>query len=92
MTVTQGQTVNITVCNTDVQAHSFQIDHYEQGQANTMTPQQVLHFTFVANQAGTFQVYCEIQCSIHIYMQSGQLVVSAASCELWLKRPKSRQS
>jgi plastocyanin len=78
MTVTQGQTVNITVCNTDVQAHSFEIEYYEQGQANTLVPQQVLHFSFVASRAGTFQVYCEIPCSIHIYMQSGQLVVTPA--------------
>ena len=78
MTVTQGQTVNITVCNTDVQAHSFEIEYYEQGEANTLVPQQVLHFSFVASKAGTFQVYCEIPCSIHIYMQSGQLVVTPA--------------
>lgn len=76
MTVSQGQTVNITVCNTDVQAHSFEIAYYEQGQANTLHPQQVLHFQFVASRSGTFQVYCEIPCSIHIYMQSAQLVVT----------------
>jgi heme/copper-type cytochrome/quinol oxidase subunit 2 len=76
MTITQGETVNITVCNTDVQAHSFEIAYYEQGQANTLHPQQVLHFQFVASRSGTFQVYCEIPCSIHIYMQSGQLVVT----------------
>ena len=69
MTVTQGQTVNITVCNTDIQAHSFQIAHYEQGSANTIGPQQVVHFTFIASQAGTFQVYCEIQCSIQPILQ-----------------------
>jgi len=79
MTVTQGQTVNITVCNTDVQAHSFEIGYYEQAQANTLVPQQVLHFQFVASRTGTFQVYCEIPCSIHIYMQSGELVVTPAS-------------
>lgn len=31
-----------------------------------MTPQQVLHFSFVASQAGAFQVYREIECGIHI--------------------------
>lgn len=76
MTVAQGQTVNITVCNTDVQAHSFEIQYYEQGSTNTVAPRQVIHFQFIANRTGTFQVYCEIPCSIHIYMQSGQLVVT----------------
>jgi hypothetical protein len=76
MTVTQGQTVTVTVCNTDVQAHSFQVAHYEQGAANTLVPGQVKTFQFVATDAGTFQVYCEIECSIHIYMQAGQLVVT----------------
>lgn len=78
MTVTQGQTVTITVCNTDVQAHSFQVEYYEQGTANTIGPGHAMTFSFVASKAGSFQVYCEIECSIHIYMQSGQLVVTPA--------------
>jgi heme/copper-type cytochrome/quinol oxidase subunit 2 len=76
ITVKEGTTVNITVCNTDIQTHSFQISHYEDGASNTLVPGQVLHFTFVANQAGTFNIFCQVFCSIHIYMQSGQLVVS----------------
>ncbi len=31
---------------------------------------------FLASQAANFQVYCEIECSVHIYMQSGELVVT----------------
>lgn len=75
MNITQGSTVNITVCNTDIQAHSFNVEYYLSQPVNTIHPGQVLHFSFVATQAGTFQVYCEIPCSIHIYMISGQLRV-----------------
>jgi FtsP/CotA-like multicopper oxidase with cupredoxin domain len=76
MNVTEGSTVNITVCNIDVQAHSFNIAHYLVSPPNTIHPGQVLHFSFVATTPGTFQVYCEIPCSIHIYMLSGQLKVA----------------
>jgi hypothetical protein len=73
--VNEGQTVNITVCNTDVQAHGFQITHYFDSSIETVVPGQVMKVSFVANQAGIFQIYCSIFCSIHIYMQSGQLIV-----------------
>lgn len=76
MTVTEGSTVDITVCNTDVQTHSFNMATYLDTPINTIAPQQVLHFSFVADQAGTFQVFCEVPCSIHIYMLSGQLIVT----------------
>jgi hypothetical protein len=76
ITVKQGSTVTVTVCDTDRQAHSFQIGHYLEGSQNTMVPGQVLQFSFVAAQAGTFQIYCEIFCTIHIYMQNGQLRVT----------------
>ncbi len=75
----EGQTINITVCNIDVQSHGFQITHYYDSSVTTVEPGQVLKVpTFVASQTGTFQIYCEIFCSIHIYMQSGQLIVSPA--------------
>ena len=31
---------------------------------------------FVANEAGKFRIYCNIFCSVHWAMQSGELVVS----------------
>ena len=74
--VTEGQTVNITVCNTDVQAHGFQITHYYDSEVVSVAPNQVLHVSFVANKAGAFQIYCSIFCSIHVFMQSGQLRVT----------------
>jgi len=74
--VTQGQMVSINVCNTDSFAHGFQIIHYHDGQIYAVGPGQVTHVQFVANEAGTFQIYCAIPCEVHLYMQSGQLVVA----------------
>jgi len=76
--VTQGQTVNITVCNTDFQAHGFQVTHYYDSNIVTVVPGQVIHVSFVANQAGEFRIYCNIFCSIHWAMQSGLLTVASA--------------
>lgn len=76
--VQQGQNVTIVVCNIDVQAHGFQITHYYDQNEVTMTPGQVIKVNFVASEAGTFSIYCEIFCSIHVYMQSGLLNVAAS--------------
>lgn len=77
VTVKQGQNVSIEVCNVDVEAHGFQVASYVDGSLNVVEPGEVLNFTFVANQAGTFLIYCAIPCSIHFFMQFGQLRVSA---------------
>ena len=74
--VTQGQTVNITVCNTDHQAHGFQVNHYFDSNIETVEPGQVIHVSFVANKAGNFDIYCSIFCSIHVFMQNAMLVVT----------------
>jgi len=76
--VAQGQNVTIVVCNIDIQAHGFQITHYYDQNEVTLTPGQVIRVSFVASQAGSFDIYCEIFCSIHIYMQSGLLNVTAS--------------
>jgi hypothetical protein len=78
LNVTQGETVNITVCNTDFQAHGFQVTHYYDSNIVTLVPGQVIHVSFVANQAGEFRIYCNIFCSIHWAMQSGLLTVTHA--------------
>ena len=74
--VEKGATVHIVVCNTDRQAHGFQITHYFDSSIETVGPGQVMPLSFVANQAGTFEIYCSIFCTIHVYMQNGQLLVS----------------
>ena len=72
-----GQNVTIVVCNADPsQAHGFQIDHYYDNRLVSLAPGQVLTISFTANQAGPFRVYCQILCSVHWAMQSGQLIIS----------------
>jgi heme/copper-type cytochrome/quinol oxidase subunit 2 len=72
-----GATVNITVCNSDIQAHGFQVTHYFDSNIETVDPGQVVHVSFLANKAGDFEIYCSIFCSIHIFMQNGELIVKS---------------
>jgi len=74
--VQQGTTVNITVCNTDFQAHGFQVTHYYDSSIVTIVPGQAIHVSFVADEKGDFRIYCDIFCTIHWAMQSGELIVS----------------
>jgi hypothetical protein len=76
--VKQGQNVTIVVCNVDVQAHGFQITHYYDQKEVTLTPGQVIKVNFVASQTGSFDIYCEIFCTIHWAMQSGLLNVTSS--------------
>jgi len=71
-----GTTLNITVVNEDHQSHGFQVAHYYDNSLVAIPAGQTLHVSFVANEAGTFQIYCEIPCTIHWAMQSGKLIVS----------------
>ena len=75
--VAQGQEVNITVCNADpTQAHGFQIETYYDERIVAVDPGQVVQVSFVANEVGTFRIYCAIFCTIHLFMQYGQLQVT----------------
>ncbi len=76
ITVKNGTAVTIVVCNADRQAHGFQVTHYFDGSIETVEPGQVIRVSFIANQTGTFQIYCSIPCSIHSFMLSGQLIVT----------------
>jgi hypothetical protein len=78
ITVEQGQNVTIVVCNIDVQPHGFQVTHYDDQSEVTIVPGQVYRVSFVADQAGSFAIYCEIFCTIHWAMQSGLLKVTAS--------------
>jgi FtsP/CotA-like multicopper oxidase with cupredoxin domain len=78
ISVTQGQTVEIMVCNVDpVESHGFQVGTYFDGKVESVAPGQVLPVSFVASKAGTFPIYCAIFCAIHLFMEYGQLRVSA---------------
>ena len=77
VTVAQGEDVNITVCNADPsQAHGFQIAYYYDSKIVAVDPGQVIHVSFVATKAGTFRIYCAIFCTIHLFMEYGQLRVT----------------
>ena len=75
MTVRQGQTVTIQVKNDDpVEPHGFTVTHYLDSGV-TLRPGETYTLTFLADQKGTFRVYCNIFCTIHVYMQNGELTV-----------------
>jgi heme/copper-type cytochrome/quinol oxidase subunit 2 len=74
--VPKGTVVNITVYNDDHQAHGFQITHYFDSTIKTVAPGQKLTVVFVADEAGSFKIYCSIFCTVHAFMQSGLLVVT----------------
>ncbi len=76
LSVHQGETVTIRLENEDpVEAHGFAISHYLDGGV-TVRPGETYSFSFVADQQGTFTVYCNIFCTVHVYMQKGQLIVA----------------
>ena len=73
--VTKGQLVQFLVCNLDkTQAHGFAITHYFDAGVPIL-PGEAYKIVFTATEVGTFTIYCNIFCTIHIYMR-GQLVVS----------------
>jgi FtsP/CotA-like multicopper oxidase with cupredoxin domain len=74
--VYQGQKVVIQIFNcASSESHGFAISTYLNSGV-TVRPGQSYTLTFVANQQGTFRVYCSIFCAIHPYMQNGELLVS----------------
>ncbi len=75
MNVTLGRNITIHVINNDtVQSHGFAIQHYFSG--FSLGPGTCSDVTFTANQSGSFLVYCNISCTIHVFMQNGRLNVN----------------
>ena len=74
--VQKGTNVTISVYNADHQAHGFQVLHYFDSSIETVAPGQTVTVSFVADEAGTFRIFCSIFCTVHVYMQSGELVVT----------------
>ncbi|MBI3116803.1 MAG: hypothetical protein HYZ12_05650 [Thaumarchaeota archaeon] len=76
ITVHRGDTVKLLFCNVErVEAHGFAIDGYFDGGV-TLRPGQTYSITFIADKAGSFAIFCNVFCTIHIYMK-GMLVVTA---------------
>ena len=73
--VEKGQVVRFLVCNLDpTQAHGFAITYYFDSGVPIL-PGEAYGIVFTATKAGTFAIFCNIFCTIHIYMR-GQLIVS----------------
>lgn len=76
MNVTLGQNVLIHVINNDsAEPHGFQISHYFTGIGGGLAPGKCLDVKFTANVGGSFLVFCDISCTIHLTMQQGRLNV-----------------
>jgi heme/copper-type cytochrome/quinol oxidase subunit 2 len=74
--VHQGDTVIITVIiNDSREIHGFAIVHYDDRGFST-PPGQQHTITFVADEAGTFRMYCNVFCAIHPYMQNSAVIVT----------------
>jgi len=76
MDIQEGSNVTITICNTYQQAVGFQVIHYLQDRMEIVAPGHALTVSFVADQKGTFTIYCAIFCAIHLYLQGGELKVT----------------
>ena len=75
--VHQGDTVIITVINNDSrEVHGFAIVHYD-NRGFSLAPGQRHVVSFVADEVGSFRIYCNVFCAIHPYMQNGVLIVSS---------------
>ena len=73
----QGDTVIITVINDNSrEIHGFAIVHYDD-RGFSLAPGQGQTISFVANEVGSFRMYCNVFCAIHPYMQNGVLIVSS---------------
>ena len=75
ITVSQGAQVVILVCNKDTVAHGFQVGHYYTNNLAVVPPGGSMRINFTADVKGVFQIYCEVPCPIHVFMQYGRLTV-----------------
>src|SRR6266567_6084065 len=76
MNVTVGTNVIIHVVNNDtVEPHGFAITTYF-NKGLILRPGECSDVMFNASHLGSFRVYCFIECSIHVLMQSGEVNVN----------------
>ncbi len=74
--VSRGDQVNILVCNLDdYSPHGFAIQHYLDAGVALM-PHETYRISFIADEDGTFLMYCTIFCPVHYAMQQGELIVT----------------
>jgi len=77
--VQQGDVVRILICNKDTtQPHGFAISTYfPVGVA--IAPGEAYKIIFTATVPGTFVIYCNIFCTVHVFMVSRLIVQSNTS-------------
>jgi len=75
--VSNGSEVAITVCNTYAQALGFQVAHYLDDKVEAIGPGQAITVNFVADETGTFLIYCSVLSPIHVYLQGGEVNVAS---------------
>jgi len=75
--VSNGSDVAITVCNTYAQPLGFQVAHYLDDKIQAISPGQALTVSFVADETGTFLIYCSVLSPIHVYLQGGEVNVES---------------
>ncbi len=76
MNVTINEIVTIHVVNEDpTQSHGFAVIHYfSKGVA--LQSGDCVDVNFPATLLGTFRVFCTIPCTVHIFMQDGQININ----------------
>lgn len=74
MTVNRCDMVVIKIINDDTQSHGFAVDNYAP-RGTEVIGQQSATVQFQAVKSGQFRVYCDVYCTVHIFMQSGLLKV-----------------
>jgi len=73
--VHQGDVVRLLVCNKDAtQPHGFAIQTYLNAGV-VLAPGDAYRVVFAATVPGTFVIYCNIFCTVHVFMV-GRLIVS----------------
>ena len=76
LNVRKGQIVTIHLENVDpVETHGFAVTSYLD-RGVLLGPGQRRDVVFTTTRAGSFLVYCNIVCSIHVYMQDGRMNVA----------------
>ena len=71
-----GEQVTITVINIDeVEPHGFSVAGYLDA-GITVLPGKTETISFYASAPGDYKLYCNVICAVHIFMQSGVLVLS----------------
>jgi heme/copper-type cytochrome/quinol oxidase subunit 2 len=77
--VQQGDVVHILVCNKDTsQPHGFAISTYFPAGV-PIAPGEAYRIVFTATVPGTFVMYCNIFCTVHVFMVSRLIVQSNTS-------------